>query len=148
MSYQEKQNIVNIFSGLLVTALYAYIVYQKQLGGELDLAHDYTQWGLLFVIFIGVSIVARIIIQIIFHIINAIATRSEDVPRDDERDKLVKLKSTRNSHYVFITGFTFSMIFLAIGWPVYTIFITYIITGLLAEIADNGSQILYYRKGV
>lgn len=148
MSYQEKQNVVNIFSGLLVTAIYAYIVYQKQLGGELDLATDYKQWGFLFIIFIGISIVARVIIQIIFHIINAIATRTEDVPKDDERDKLVKLKSTRNSHYVFITGFTFSMIMLAIGWPVYTLFIVYIVTGLLAEIADNGSQIFYYRKGV
>lgn len=148
MSYQEKQNVVNIFSGLLVTAIYAYIIYQKQLSGELDLATDYRQWGFLFIIFIGVSIVARVIIQIIFHIINAIATRTDDVPKDDERDKLVKLKSTRNSHYVFITGFTFSMIMLAIGWPVYTLFIVYIATGVLAEITDNGSQIFYYRKGV
>jgi len=148
MSYQEKQNIVNIISGLLVTAIYAYIVYQKQLAGELDLAGDYKQWGLLFVIFIGVSVVARVIIQIVFHIINAIATRTEDIPEDDERDKLVKLKSTRNSHYVFITGFTFSMIMLAIGWPVYSLFIIYIVTGLLSEIADNSSQIFYYRKGV
>jgi hypothetical protein len=148
MSYQEKQNIVNIFSGLLITSIYAYIIYQKQLGGELDLLTNYREWGLLFIIFIGVSIVARIIIQIIFHIINAIATRTEDVPKDDERDKLVKLKSTRNSHYVFITGFTFSMIMLAIGWPVYSLFIIYIITGLLSEIADNGSQIYFYRKGV
>ena len=148
MSYQERQNIVNMISGLLITAIYAWIIYQKQLEGSIDLTKDFSTWGKVFLIFIGVSIVARIIIMIIFHIINAIATREEDVPAEDERDKLIKLKSTRNSYYVFTSGFTMSIIALAVGMPVYWLFIVFVITGLISEIVDNSSQIYYYRKGV
>src|SRR5210317_266911 len=146
MTYQEKQNIVNIFSGLLITAIFAWMVYQRQLQGVFDLTEDFSKWGLVFIIFIGVSIVARIIIQIVFHIFNAIATREEDVPKEDERDKLVKLKATRNSYYAFSGGFVVSVVALALGMPVHGMFIALVIFGLIAEIIDNGSQIYYYRK--
>ena len=49
---------------------------------------------MIFLIYIGASIVVRIIIQIIFHIINAIATREEKVPVTDERDKLITYPRT------------------------------------------------------
>ena len=148
MSYQEKQNIVNIFSGLFITAIYALMVYQRHQQGRFDLTEDFQTWGLIFLIFIGISIVVRIIIQIVFHIINAIATREEDVPVEDERDKLVKLKATRNSYYAFTIGFVLSVVGLALGMPVYWIFIAFVAFGLIAEIIDNGSQIYYYRKGI
>lgn len=148
MTYQEKQNIVNIFSGLLITAIYGWMVYQRHLQGRFDLSEDFSKWGVIFLIFIGVSIVTRIIIQIIFHILNAIATREQEVPAVDERDKLVKLKATRNSYYVFTSGFVLSVMALAIGMPVHGMFIAFVVFGLIAEIMDNGSQIYYYRKGI
>lgn len=148
MTYQEKQNIVNIGSGILITLIYAIIIYNRHTDGLIDLTQDYRSWGIVFLIFIGISIVARIIIQIIFHIFNAIATREEDVPKEDERDKLIKLKATRNSYYVFTGGFIISVIALALGMPVYGIFVVFVISGLLSEIVDNSSQIYYYRKGV
>jgi uncharacterized membrane protein len=148
MTYQEKQNIVNIFSGLLITPIYGIMVYQRHLQGRFDLTEDYRTWGVIFLIFMGISIVARIIIYIIFHIINAIATREEEVPVEDERDKLVKLKSTRNSYYAFSGGFVLSVISLALGMPVYGIFIAFVGFGLIAEIIENSSQIYYYRKGI
>lgn len=148
MTYQEKQNIVNIFSGLLITSLFALNIYQRHIDSRIDLTQDYNTWGIIFLIFIGVSIIARIIIYIVFHIINAIATRDEKIPKEDERDKLVKLKSIRNSYYVFSGGFILSIIALAIGMPVYWMFVAFVVTGLFAEIIDNGSQIYYYRKGL
>ncbi len=148
MSYQERQNIVNIFSGLLITTIYAIIVYQRHIQGRFDLTTDFDKWGVIFLIFIGVSIVARIIIQIIFHIINAIATREEKTPVEDERDNLIKLKATRNSYYAFTSGFVLAVMGLAVGMPVYGVFIAFVGFGLIAEIIDNGSQIYYYRKGV
>ena len=148
MSYQEKQNIVNIFSGLLVTVIYALLVYQRHLQGNFDLSEDFRAWGIIFLIYIGISIVVRIIIQIVFHIINAIATREEKVPVEDERDQLIKLKATRNSYYAFSSGFVISVVGLALGMPVHWIFIAFVGFGLIAEILDNGSQIYYYRKGI
>ena len=148
MTYQEKQSVVNIFSGLLITAIYGWIIYQRQLEGRFDLTEDFQKWGVLFLIFMGVSIVARIVIYIIFHILNAIATREQDIPEEDERDKIIKLKATRNSHYAFIFPFIGAFIGLAVGMPIWGIFIAFIIGGLLSEIVENLSQIYYYRKGV
>jgi hypothetical protein len=148
MTYQERQNVVNIFSGLLITAIYAWMVFQRHQQGVFDLTADFNKWGVIFLIYIGVSVAARIIILIIFHIINAIATRKEDVPEEDERDKLVKLKAIRNSYYAFTSGFVLSVMGVAVGMPVHWIFIAFVCFGLVAEIVDNGSQIYYYRKGV
>ncbi len=147
MSYQEKQNIVNIFSGVLVAAIYGWIVYQKHIQGSFDLTEDFAKWGVIFLIFIGISIVVRVVIQIIFHIINAIATREEDVPVADERDKIIRLMAIRNSYYAFSGGFIVSTVALALGMPVYGIFIAFVAFGLIAEVIDNGSQLYYYRKG-
>jgi hypothetical protein len=148
MPYQEKENLVNIFSAILITGIYALIIYQKHLQGAFDLTEDYRQWGIIFLIFIGVSIVARIIIYIIFYIINTIATRKEEKRVSDERDRLIKLKSTRNSHHAFSIGFMLSILGLAIGMPVYWIFIAFVICCLASELIDNFSQIYYSRKGV
>jgi hypothetical protein len=148
MTYQEKQNVVNIFSALVVTPIFAWLVFQRHQQGQFNLTEDFRQWGIVFLIFIGISVAARIIILIIFHIGNAIATREEKTPVEDERDKLVKLKATRNSYYAFTSGFVMSVIGLALGMPVYWIFIAFVVFGMIAEIIDNGSQIYYYRKGV
>ncbi|MFB6320635.1 hypothetical protein [Saccharicrinis sp. FJH54] len=148
MTYQEKENVVNIFSGLLITMVYSWIVYQKHVSGVIDLTADYRKWGVVFLIFIGVSVVARIIIYIIFHIINAIATREDKIPVEDERVKLIKLKGMRNSYYVFSGGFVLGILGLSIGLPVYSIFIVFIISGLLSEVVDNGTQIYFHRKGL
>ena len=148
MSYREKENIVNIFSALAITGLFAWIVYQRHLEGSINLTDDFQTWGKLFLLFAGVSIVARIIIYIVFSIVNAIATREEKIPAEDERDKLVKLKAIRNSHYSFSVGFMVAIIALAVGMPVYSLFIIFVISGVISELIDNGSQIYYYRKGV
>lgn len=148
MSYREKENIINIFSGLLITVIYAWIIYQRHLNGIIDLSDDFQAWGKLFLIYAGISIVARIVIYIVFHIINAIATREEKIPVVDERDKLIKLKALRNSHYSFVAGFMIAIIALAIGFPNYSIFIVFVVTGVIAEVIDNGSQMYFYRKGL
>jgi len=148
MSYREKENIINICSGLLITGVFAWFVYQRHLNGMINLTDDFQTWGKLFLIYAGVSIVARIIIYIIFHIINAIATKAEKIPAEDERDKLIKLKATRNSHYSFVVGFMVAIIALAVGLPAYSIFIVFVISGVVSEVIDNGTQMYYYRKGV
>jgi hypothetical protein len=146
MLYHEKQNYVNIFSGILITAVFALIVYNKQMAGIIDLTGDYRLWGYLLLIFVGVSVVARIIIQIVFHIINVIITREEDIPKKDERDKMIALKATRNAFYSLSGVLLTLIILLALGVPINAVFIAFIIGGLVTEIVENSSQIYYYRR--
>lgn len=147
MSYQEQQSVVNIFSGLLITAVFSWIVYQRHLAGMYDLSSDFQQWGKLFLLFAGISIGVRIVIAIVYHIIWAIATRNEDTPDDDERDQLIKLKAVRNGHYAFAVPFMGAFVGLAFGMPVWGIFIAFILSGLLSEVVENLSQIYLYKKG-
>ena len=146
MLYHEKQNYVNIFSSILITAVFALIVYNKQMAGIIDLTGDYRLWGYLLLIFVGVSVVARIIIQIIFHIINVIITREEDVPKKDERDRMIALKATRNAYYSLSFVLLTMIVLLALGAPINAVFIAFIIGGLVTEIVENSSQIYYYRR--
>jgi hypothetical protein len=148
MSYHEKENIVNIFSGLLIAAIYWWIVYQRHLEGRFDLTEDFQKWGVVFLIFMGVSVAVRIVIYIIFHILNYIATREEDIPVSDERLKLIKLKATRNSYFSFIVPVGAGFMLMALGVPIYWLFILFIIGGLISELVDNGSQLYYHQKGV
>ena len=133
---------------MLITAIYGFIIYQRHQNGLIDLAEDYQAWGKVFLIFIGVSIAARILIYIIFHIFNAIATREETIPVEDERLQLIKLKATRNSYHAFSIIFLVAFVLLTFGMPVYGIFIAFVASGLLSEIIDNVSQIYYHRKGI
>jgi hypothetical protein len=147
MYYHEKQNYVNIFSGIFITAVFAYIVYHRHITGQIDITGEYKTWGILMLIFVGISIVARIIIQIIFHIINAIVTREEEIPKKDERDKMIGLKAIRNAYYAMSGIMVLTILFLAVGMPVYGVFIAFVISGLVTELVENSSKIYYYRKG-
>ena len=148
MSYHEKENWVNIFSSLLITGIFAWMVWQRQLDGRLNLESDYRQWGIVFLVFMGISIVARIVIYILFTIGNTIAMRKEEKDVTDERIRLIRLKSIRNAYYVFSIGFGFSVVALELGMPVYGLFISFVGCGFLAEMMENFSQIFYNRKGV
>lgn len=99
-------------------------------------------------ILIPVAIVTQIIIHIVFAIINKIVT-NEDIPViDDERDKLIELKSIRISHWIFTLGFMLAMGSQAIGMQPWVMFITLIGSGFLSGTISEGVKIYFYRKGV
>lgn len=146
MSYQEKRNIVNIISTLLITAIYFWYTF----GSRPDIGMDTQQllyfWAKSLLILIPVTIVAKIIIHIVFAIGNAIATR-ETNPITDERDKLIELKSARAEQIFFGIGFIGSLIALVAGASVTTMFICIVTGGVMAEISGNLSQLYFYRRG-
>ncbi len=113
----------------------------------MEIINDFKFWGKAFLILIPVTIVAQIIIHIVFFIINKIVT-NEDIPMiNDERDKLIELKAIRISHWVFIVGFLLSMGSQAIGMQPWVMFITLIYSGFFAAIASEIAKIYFYRKG-
>jgi len=99
-------------------------------------------------ILIPLAIVVEIIIHIVFAIINKIVT-NEDIPEiEDERDKLIELKSIRISHWIFTLGFMLAMGSQAIGMQPWVMFITLIASGFLSGIISEAVKIFYYRRGV
>lgn len=148
MSYQEKKNIVSLISTLLIFGFYSLYVFQMYQEGSIDRADTFRFWGAAILILIPVSIVAKIIISIVFNIIYRITTNEKEPSFSDELDKLIELKATRNSHYVFILGFLLAMGSLVMDMPLSVMFITLILSGFVSELFGVITQLYLYRKGV
>lgn len=147
MSYHEIRAIVSLVSSIVITALYSAYMIQRFPAASAYSVEVFHFWGAFFLILIPVAIVAKIIIAIIFAIINAIATREEEPPITDERDKLIELKAQANANYVFIAGFILAMGSLVFNMPPSIMFIFLIISGILSQIVSDVSQFYFYRRG-
>jgi hypothetical protein len=147
MSYQERRAIVNLIETIVITALYSAYMIQRYPEASLYSPEVFHFWGSFFLILIPVSIVAKIITAIVFAILNAIATREEEPPITDERDRLIESKAQANGQYVFIFGFILAMGSLVISQPPVMMFIVLLLAGLLSQIISDISQFYYYRRG-
>jgi len=153
MSYQESRSLTNIISTILITGIYSLVVYQRYLNGVADTTDVFRFWALTILIFIPISIVARIIIMIIFSIINAAIQTAKGEEADeleitDERDKLIELKATKISLIVFSIGFILALVTQITSMSHHMFFIALIIFGVISEIVSETMTIIYYRKGI
>ncbi|MBI9106406.1 MAG: hypothetical protein JEZ04_06625 [Spirochaetales bacterium] len=153
MSYQESKSLTNIFSTIIITGIYALIVYRRYLNGTVDTTDVFKFWAITILIFIPVSIVVRIIIMIFFSIGTSVVqtVKGEEagvMEIVDERDKLIELKATRISLITFSFGFIIALITQAANMNDHLFFITLIVFGVITEIVSELSTIIYYRKGV
>lgn len=148
MDNKEKQILVSSISMLLIFAIYSLVVYNKYIAHNFEILNDFKFWGKTFLILIPVTIIAEIIIHIVFAIVNKIVTNEDMDTLNDERDKLIDLKAIQISHWVFTGGFLLSMLTLAIGLPPYAMFITLITSGFISSIISTIAKIYFYRKGI
>jgi hypothetical protein len=147
MSYQEKKIYVNLISTTMIFGFYCLYVFQTH-QESIDSTNSFRFWGAVILILIPISIVAKIIISIIFNIINTITTNEKEPTFSDELDKLIELKALRNSHSVFVAGFLLALVLLVIDKPPSAMFITLIFSGFLSEVVGCITQLYLYRKGV
>jgi hypothetical protein len=148
MDQKEKQILVTSISMIAIFVCYSLYVYYKYVADNIAIIDDFKFWGKAFLIFIPVTIIAQIIIHIVFAIINKMVTNEDMDTRSDERDKLIDLKAIRISHWIFTIGFLFAMASLAFGLPPYLMFITLFASGLVSSIISEVAKIYFYRKGV
>jgi hypothetical protein len=148
MSYQEKKSIVSMLSSAITFGSYCWYVflrYQDELFGT---EVNFRFWGAVILILIPVSIVAKIVVSIVFIMINRMATREIEPSFEDELDKLIESKATRVSHYVFIFGFILAMGALALEQPPSVMFVILFFSGFLSEAAGLSTKLYLYRRGV
>jgi len=153
MTYQEYKSLTNIISTILITGIYALVVYQRYLNGIGDTTDIFRFWAITILIFIPISIVARIIIMIIFTIINTVIQTAKGEEVDnldfiDERDKLIELKTTKISLMVFALGFILALVTQVTNMGNHMFFITLILFGVITEVVSEVTSIIYYRKGL
>ena len=148
MSLQEKKAIFNIISSALIMGGFVFYTFGIHGTENLPLKDDTQFWGEFILTFIIVTIVVSIIIHIIFHIILKSIHKDEDPEFMDEYDKLIEMKSDRNGNYFFILGFICSFIPIAMGAPIYYMFIIMLSSGFIGGALGNVWKLYYYRKGI
>jgi uncharacterized oligopeptide transporter (OPT) family protein len=152
MSLQEKKVITNLSSTIVIFAVFLMVVLQRYNAQSLDIAGELVFWAKAVLIFIPVSVVARIIILIVFHIGDRIAGEIKgeietEYDVHDERDKLFELKSTRISLVVFSAGFIVGLGLLAFSYGPTAFFIVMLVFGFASDIASASAKFLFYKRG-
>lgn len=148
MTYQEKKSIVTLISAILIFGCYCLYMYPRYPDGSTELSETLHYWGSFVLVLTLVSILAHIIISIIFNIIFRMTTGEKEPAFEDEMDKLIGLKSIRNSFAVFILGFLLAMGSLVIDQPLRVMFMILIASGFLSDVTGSVSKLYHYRRGV
>jgi hypothetical protein len=152
MSFQEKRSLAIMIAGIAIFAVYFAIVLSRYQGLAPEVLADTDRmlrfWATAMLILIPVSVVAHIIILILFMIVYH-ATAPEDAPEfEDERDKLIELRADRIGHVIFMLGFVAAMAAVVLNLSVTAMFAAFAVSGLIAEVAGEAAKIRYYRRGV
>ncbi|NBD27165.1 hypothetical protein [Paenibacillus glycinis] len=147
MSYQEKKHLVNGIGSLLLFAVYCWFVLQRHEAGSFDSTASFRFWAAAILILIPLSIAAKIILTILFNIVYRMTDREKEPSFSDERDKLIGLKATRNSHYAFVLGFLLSLGSLILNAEPSAMFVMLMFAGVASELVGAFTQLYLYRKG-
>lgn len=148
MSLPIKKAVFNIITSILTMGGYCYYVFGIHGEENLQRIEDIQFWGEFTLVMIGVTIVLKIILHIIFVIFLKVQDEDTDVEFMDERDKLIEMKSDRNGNYFFVIGLICSMIPIAMGEPVYMMFIILLSGGFVGGTLGDVWKIYYYNKGI
>jgi len=143
-----------------ILLLVAYVIYA--LGSAAPVPEDLRAWALAILIYIGACVVVGIVIQIIFHIAMAIGISVKEKVEDDneverimkvsmmedERDKLINLKSAHIGYGFAGFGFVAGLIALALGMS--TVVVLHIMTGAFAigSIIEGCVSVYLNERGV
>jgi hypothetical protein len=159
MSYQEKRTLTSIVTGALVIAAYCIYAFGKIHPQAADLT-NLKFWATTMLIFIGIGVVAAIVIQIIFHILLSISIaikegsdkeiekKVEAAVVEDEMDKLIELKSMRLGFGICGAGFIAALISLVLGYPAAIMLNILFLSFSLGSLFEGVLSLHYYRTGV
>lgn len=145
---KEKQALVSMIGSLVILGIYSLYIYYNYIVVQPEIINDLQFWGTAFLILIPISIIAQIIIHIVFAIINKVITKEDIEMLEDEMDKLIELKAARISHWTFILGYMVAMGAIAFGSELYVMFLLLIGSGFLSGSFESLAKIYFYRKGV
>jgi hypothetical protein len=165
MSYQEKRTIVTIITGLFILSAYFIYTYTKFQSGVV-IEGDLKFWATAMLLFIGIGVVATIIIQIIFHILLSIAIAMQAKLKDencddkeiektielemvsDEMDKLIELKSNMVGFGVAGAGFVLALIALVLNYSPVVMLNVMFASFYFGSLLEGITQLYFYRKGI
>ena len=165
MTYQEQRVWVTMISGLLVFFLYmrrALGIYNME---GMAVFEDTSLWARTMLLYIGIGVVAIIVVMIVFHIVLAISaevnkkiqeTVTGEMPDDeevyfdpeDEMDKLIGLKAGQIGYVVVGIGFIGGLITVAVGMAPGIMMNMAYLSFMLGNLLEGAVKIYFYKRGV
>ncbi|MCL2066217.1 MAG: hypothetical protein FWG99_01980 [Treponema sp.] len=158
MSYSSKRTIVSMTIGIL--SFTAYLIYA--LSGKAPAPEALKSWATAMLVFIGISVAVQIVVQILFHIGLAIGITIKEKEHDDkkverimsvtmledEREKLISLKSAKFGYICAGFGFIAALVTLVLGMS--TLFALHIMGGSFAagSLAEGSASVYFNEKGI
>ncbi len=165
MSYKVKSTIVSMVTGVLLMAAYVIYVAGKVQSGAAAL-DDMRFWATTILVFIGIGIAAMIVIQIVFHILLAIAKAigeqvksgkvdDKEIEKslkldmvEDEMDKLISLKSMRIGYAIGGFGFIAALVSQVMNYPAAVMLNILFASFYAGSLIEAFAQLFYYRRGI
>jgi hypothetical protein len=147
MSIQERRTLLSIASAIAIPTVYAVYSLPGLPAGDAYAPEVFRFWGQFFLVLIPVVIVAKILITILFSIIDGILTREAEPDFEDERDKLIEQRAMNGGQYVFGLGFMGAMLALVAGYTPSVMFIVLLATGIGSELFSELVRFTLYRRG-
>ena len=158
MSFNSKRIIVGM--GVGVVMLISYLFFA--LGTKAPALNDVRAWALAMLMFIGISVLVMIVVQILFHIAYSIGIAiqqrhqgDEKVERiisatiaEDERDKQISLMSMRIGYRISGFGSLLVLGVLAFGLPM--VLALHLVFGMcfLGNFVEGIAGVVYHEKGI
>lgn len=160
MYYQEKKTIVGIVQGLAILAAYCIYVFGKVRQGAAGF-EDIKFFAVTMLTFIGVGIVVTIVIQVIFHVLLSVSVAVRERDKDgkaienainaemveDERDKIIELKSMRIPMIATMVGFVAGLVLLMLDYQPAVMLNVLFIAASLGSVGGDVAKLIYYRAG-
>ena len=161
MMYKSKSTLASLIAGIAVTI--GYIVFV--LTADVPAADDLEAWARLLLLYIGVSVVAVIVVQIFFNIgfaarlwirreredetCEELKRRLEAEMAEDEMERLITLKTSHIGYGITGVGLIAMLAALAFLGASAVVAIHMIIGAcLLSTMVSGIMDIRYYEKGV
>jgi len=163
MAYKEKKTIIMIVTGIAVLTAYCYYSFGCSTAAT-DTDAILKQQAITMLKFIGIGIVAMIVIQILFHILYSISLAiasqiktgncdDKDIEKmielevvEDERDKIIELKSLRVGFTFAGIGFISALVWIVMdGSAAYLLNIIFI-SFSLGSILEGFTRLYYYSR--
>ncbi len=161
MSYQQKRTLTSVVTSALVFAAYGLYAFPRH-----TFEDGLGVWARTMLIFIGVAALAGILVQIVFHVLLSIGVsvretlHDHDVDSDqidaairqeiveDERDKLIALKSRQAGFFISGLGLFAGLVSLVLNAPP-ALMLNILYAGFfLGAIVEGVVNLVIYRRGV
>lgn len=157
MTIKSKRAMTTMIVSAIL--LITYFLYVFNIGSQQ--VETLKSLAFVILIFIGISIISQIIIQILFHIGLAVGIAIKDREADtnnidktislsmidDEMDKLISYKSLKINFICVGAGFLTTLVLLLFGGSAIGMLHILYLSFVIGSIADGGVSIYFYERG-